>query len=173
MHDSNQQERSPAAVNPQESVDQENINPDLEPGKDGELNNSAGWGEDIEKTLQLGEQFVGILGGVVDLARMEALLAVRTLPKLIMFWFLIMPIMLLAWIGFSVLIAWLAYSMSAEVGFGLLAFFLLQILSLLACRWLFSVYKARMTLPYTRAQLSNFMRRFNSEFTGVDKTKES
>jgi hypothetical protein len=68
-------------------------------------NSSANWITDIEQTLQLGEQFVGAVGGIVDLARMEALLAIRALPKLLMLWLLIMPIMLLTWCAFSVLMA--------------------------------------------------------------------
>lgn len=135
-------------------------------------NKSATWTADIEQTLQLGEQFVGIIGGLVDLARAEALLAIRTLPKIMMLWLLIMPIMLLTWCAFSALMAWSVYAASDQVGLGMLTFFLLQVLLLLICHWLFVKYRTRMTMPYTRAQIDNFVRSTRHGFNHRGETKE-
>lgn len=151
-------ERSPEATRPQES-----------PSRDGA---AAGWEADIAQTLKLGEQMMGFAGGVVDLARTEALLAVNTLPKLMMLWLLMMPIILLTWCAFSVLVAWSIVALSEQLGLGLLAFFLLQILLLFVCRWLFVKYRTRMTLPHTREQINNFMRSAKNEFERRSKVQE-
>jgi uncharacterized membrane protein YqjE len=133
---------------------------------------SASWAADVEQTLQLGEQLVGFIGGVVDLARVEALLAIRTFPKLIMLWLLMMPVMLLTWCAFSVLMAWAVFAASGQIGLGMLTFFLQQVLLLLVCRWLFVKYRTRMTLPCTRLQIDNFVRSMQDGFNSRDKTKE-
>lgn len=112
----------------------------------------------IEKTLHLGDQFIRFAVGLMDLARTEIALAVHTIPNLMMLWLLMMPIMLLTWGAFSVLMAWLAYAASNSVGLGLLIFFLQQVLLLLVCRWWYLRYAKRMTLPYTRAHIDNFVR---------------
>jgi uncharacterized membrane protein YqjE len=135
-------------------------------------NSNSSWMSDVEQTIALGEQFVGVIGGIADLARIEAALAVRTAPKVLMLWLLMMPIILLTWCAFSALVAWSAYVLTAEVGLGLLAFFLLQVLLLLTCRWWYAKYRRYMTLPYTRARIENFMRSVRHEFTGRDKAKE-
>lgn len=112
----------------------------------------------IEQTLQLGDQFIRFAAGIMDLARTEIALAVRTIPNLMMLWLLMMPIILLTWGAFSILMAWLAYAATYNVGLGLLIFFLQQVLLLLVCRWLYLRYSRRMTLPYTRAHIDNFVR---------------
>lgn len=145
-----------------ESVSENNASQDI----------GTGWPADVEKTLQLGEQLVGCISGVVGLARVEAMLAIHTLPKLIMLWLLIMPIMLLTWCAFSILLAWSVFAASGQVGLGMLTFFLQQVLLLLVCRWLFIKYRTRMTLPYTRAQIDNFVQSIQDGFNRRDKTKE-
>lgn len=130
------------------------------------------WMADIEQTLQLGEQFMGAAGGLIDLARVEALLAFRTLPKLLMLWFLIMPVMLLTWCAFSAMIAWSVFAVSEEVGLGMLSFLLQQVALLFTCRWLYIKYRTRMTMPYTRAQINNFVRSTQDGFKGKNQAKE-
>lgn len=130
------------------------------------------WKMDVEQTIKLGEQFVGAMGGIMGLAHTEALLAVRTLPKLIMLWLLIMPVILLTWCAFSALVAWSVFAASGEPGLGMLTFFLQQVVLLLSCRWLYTKYRTRMTLPYTRAQIDNFIRSTKDGFNGKGKTKE-
>lgn len=122
---------------------------------------------DIERTLEFGEHLIGFIRDATDLARIEALLAVKSMPRLVMLWFLMMPILLLTWCSFSAMIAWGVYALSANPGFGFVAFFVLQLLILMVCRWRYSVYKARITLPYTRQHLGNFIRGFNHEPDGA------
>jgi uncharacterized membrane protein YqjE len=172
MNAYDQKEDSSATVKSQGNFYGEDLSGDNASGQDASPNDSASWIVDVEKTLQLGEQFVGFIGGVVDLARVEALLAIRTLPKLIMLWLLIMPVMLLTWCALSALIAWSVFAASDQVGLGMLTFFLQQVLLLLICRWLFVKYRTRMTLPYTRAQIDNFVRSAQDGFNNKGKAKE-
>lgn len=123
------------------------------------------WADDLEQIFLLGKQFSKFAVDLMDLAGAEVLLAVKGLPKLIMLWLLMMPIILLIWCAFSGLIAWLVFTLSAHTGLSLLAVFLLQILLLISCRWLFLQYRQRMTLPYTRDQIASFMGSINNEFS--------
>ncbi len=134
--------------------------------------NGAGFNKELEKSLHLGEQVVGFITDVTDVAGMEAALAAKSIPRLVMLWFLIKPAILLSWCSFSVLMAWLAYSASNLAGVGLFAFFLLQILLLLVCYRLYAKHKARMTFPYTREHLGRFMRGFNDESSNSTGTKK-
>ncbi|HSC68935.1 MAG TPA: hypothetical protein VLC79_14655 [Cellvibrio sp.] len=127
---------------------------------------------DIEQTLQLGEQFLVFFTGAIDLARVEAMLALRTIPRVLMLWLLMMPVILLTWCSFSALTSWAVYAASEEIGLGIFMFFLQQLLLLLSCRWLFLKYRLRMTMPYTRAQLDTFMRSMHHGFGRSGETKE-
>lgn len=148
-------------------LDENHIPPIDEPSS---INDSS-WREDITQTVQLGEQLIGFFSDVLDMARLEALLAVRTLPKLVMLWLLMMPIMLLTWCAFSALMSWSVMAASNEIGLGMLTFFLLQVLLLLVCRWLFVRYRARMTFSHTREQIDSFIRSTRHEVNRQDKTK--
>lgn len=126
-------------------------------------NTQPQWVDELEQTLLLGKQFSQFSVDLIGLAGAEMLLAVKSFPKLFMLWLLMMPIILLSWCSFSGLMAWLVFTLSAHVGLSLLAVFLLQILLLISCRWLFTQYRRRMTLPYTRDQIASFMRSINNE----------
>lgn len=119
-----------------------------------------GWLKELEQTFQLGDQFISVIIGILGLARAEAELAVRTIPKLILVWVLMVPAILLTWCSFSVLAAWAITAASDEVGMGILMFFMLQLLLLLICRWLVVRYRKRMGLPYTRVQIDQIMRKY-------------
>lgn len=138
----------------------------------GSPKSGGSWIQDVEQTIQLGEQFVGVVGGIVDLARAETVLAIRTFPKMLMLWLLMIPIILLTWCAFSALMAWSVYAASDEVGLGMLTFFLQQVLVLLVCCWWYVKYRARMTLPYTRKQIDTFLGSTKHELGGRNKEKE-
>ncbi len=160
MHTPERNEQAPEATQPQERVSSSADQP------------AANWEADRPQTVQLGEQLIGFAGGVIDLARTEALLAVHTLPKVMMLWLIMMPIILLTWCSFSALVAWSVVALSEQLGLGMLTFFLLQVLLLFVCRWLFVKYRARMTFPYTRAHIDNFVRSTKNEFSRRSETKE-
>lgn len=172
MNTHDHKKNSPEVEKPQGSFYGDNFSGESVAENNAPPNTTASWASEVEQTIQLGEQLVGFLSGVVDLARVEALLAIRTLPKLIMLWLLIMPIMLLTWCAFSALTSWAVFAASEQVGLGMLMFFLQQVLLLLICRWLYVKYRTRMTLPYTRAQIDNFVRSTQNGFNSRSKTKE-
>jgi hypothetical protein len=89
-----------------------------------------------------------------------------------MLWLLMMPVMLLTWGAFSVLMAWAVFEASQQIGLGMLVFFLQQVLLLLVCRWLFIKYRTRMTLPCTRAHIDNFIRGMHHESNSRGKAQE-
>lgn len=172
MNTHDYKKNSPEVEKPQGAFYGDNCSAESGSELDQSSNPTKNWAADVEKTLRLGEQLVSFTGGIIGLARVEALLAVRTLPKLVMLWLLIMPVMLLAWCAFSALIGWFVFTASGQVGLGMLTFFLQQVLLLLICRWLFVRYRTRMTLPYTRAQINDFVRGIENEFNRRVKAKE-
>lgn len=127
---------------------------------------------ELENSLQLGEHMLACLTGLIDLARTELQLAIQSIPKLMMMWLLMMPILLLTWCSFSVLVAWIVYDMSDGLGFGLFVFFLLQLLLLLVCRLFYKKYCARMTLPITREHVNAFMRTLNYGSSNASKVEK-
>ena len=118
---------------------------------------------ELNKTIQLGQQLLGFATDITDLARMEALLAVQSIPRLLMLWLIMMPVILLTWCSLTALIAWAMFSITDQVGVGLFSFFLQQVLLLLACYLLYTKYKKRMTMPYTRKHWRNFIKEFTDE----------
>lgn len=128
--------------------------------------------DNLNDTLALGEKIVGLVNDIADLVRMETMLAIRSIPRLLMLWFLMMPILLLTWCSFSVWIAWMLYAATEQPGVGFFAFFLQQLLLLFVCRWLYAKYQLRMTLPYTRAHIDKFLRGFNDGSPGSGETKK-
>lgn len=127
---------------------------------------------ELENSLQLGEHMLACLTGLIDLARTELQLAIQSIPKLMMMWLLMMPILLLTWCSFSILVAWLIYDMSGHVGFGLFIFFLLQLLLLLVCHLFYKKYCARMALPTTREHINTFMRTLNYGSSNAGEVKK-
>lgn len=128
--------------------------------------------DNVKDILALGEQVVGLVNDIADLVRMETMLAIRSIPRLLMLWFLMMPILLLTWCSFSVWIAWMLYAATQQPGVGFFAFFLQQLLLLFVCRWLYGKYQLRMTLPYTRQHIDKFLRGFNDGSPGSSETKK-
>lgn len=128
--------------------------------------------DDFKDMLALGEKVVGLVNDIADLVRMETMLAIRSIPRLLMLWFLMMPIILLTWCSFSVWIAWMLYAATQQPGVGFFAFFLQQLLLLFGCRWLYAKYQLRMTLPYTREHIDKFLRGFNDGSPGSGETKK-
>lgn len=116
---------------------------------------------ELENTLSLGQQIIDCALGLADLARAELQLAIHSLPRLLMLWLITMPILLMTWCSFSVLIAWCIYDFSKVAVMGFLVFFLMQLFLLLMCNWLYRKYRARMMLPNTSAQIRDLIQVLN------------
>lgn len=132
----------------------------------------SAWSTKIEEMMQLGDQFVKFAAGLVDLARLEASLALRSLPKVIALGLMMIPILTLTWVGFSALVSWGIYELSDILGLAFLTFFVLQVLLLVVCYKLIAKYRKHLGMSYTRAQITNFMRSNSNEFGNGSETKE-
>ncbi len=121
--------------------------------------------EDLMQTLALGEQLIASLASAFNLAGLEARLAMQTLPKLILIWLLMAPIILLVWCSFCGLVAWVVFALSGQLGLSFFAFFVLQVVLLLICRWLYGLYCNRMTLPHTRSHINDLISGVENEFS--------
>lgn len=110
-------------------------------------------GGDLDATLTWLRD-ISELGAILSrLAIAEIGLAAGDMGRCVVLALLALPIMLLAWIGFCVLVSWYAYSLSGYPGAGFAAFFLLQVATLLMIKWLLSKYRRSFGLPETRKQL--------------------
>ncbi|HEY7885847.1 MAG TPA: hypothetical protein VIC08_12960 [Cellvibrionaceae bacterium] len=118
----------------------------------------------MSEAIKLGEQLLDCVAGMVTLARLESLLAVKTLPRVLALWLLMLPLMLLTWISFSLLLSWVAYEYLMGALWGFTAFFVLQCIAVASSYFVLQAYKRRMTLPHTRKHLASALRSVQHEF---------
>lgn len=98
-----------------------------------------------------------------ELFSLEVRLAVGDARRLLVLMLMAVPLLLLAWLGFSTLIAWLVGEYRSSVAWGIGTFLGIQLVSLgaLACLW--QRYKQSLKLPLTRQYLQAFMGGFSDE----------
>ncbi len=120
------------------------VNGDSGPSGDFEL-----WMAWISETASTGSTFAELLAAEVRLALGDA-------GRLLMLALLSLPVVLLAWLGLTSLIAWLLGSASDSVSVGLLAFLLQQCTLLAVMGWLWKRYKRSLSLPLTRQHWQAF-----------------
>ena len=92
-----------------------------------------------------------------QLLQLELRLAVSDSSRLLVLALLFIPLLMLAWVGFSALLAWLVYLLNMSVTQGLLAFFIIQILGLVGVFTGWQHYKKSLTLPLTRQHISQLV----------------
>ena len=88
---------------------------------------------ELRAWMTLGTDALAMFEQLITLLRLELTLAIADGKRLILVGLAMIPLVLLAWIGFSVLVAWVVYAITASVAVGLSGFLLLQI-SVLAVR---------------------------------------
>lgn len=96
----------------------------------------------------------------MELAALELRLALQSLPKILGLLVVAFLLSLFAWLSFSAAIGWLAYSWLGSAGWGITGFLLLQIVALIACRFLMAAYLHRASLPHTRQFVKNVQENF-------------
>lgn len=96
-------------------------------------------------------------GTLSKLVRLELRLAVGDGLRLVLLGLVMLSVVILAWTGFSVLMAWLAYLHGQSVISGLCAFLAMQLAALGAMWWLRRQYRKSLSLPVTRRHLDAFM----------------
>lgn len=93
-------------------------------------------------------------GGLLStLALAELRLAAGDLRRAVLVSLLILPVLLLAWLGTAALLCWAAFTLSGSAVAALAVFVVLQLLALVWLRSLLAAYRRNLTLPATRQQL--------------------
>lgn len=98
-------------------------------------------------------QAKAISSDILELLLLEVQLAISDSKRLVVLALLFVPLLMLTWLGFSVLLAWLVYLLNTSVTQGLLAFLIIQVLSLGAIVMGWNHYKRSLTLPLTRQHI--------------------
>lgn len=104
------------------------------------------WAALFQQTLAAGRQ-------LSELLQLELKLAVGDGLRLLGVVLVMLPLVILAWLGLSVLLAWLAFLGSGSVGLGLAGFLVVQLLALLLLWRAARVFQRSLGLPATRRQL--------------------
>lgn len=99
------------------------------------------------------EQAGTISGDIFQLLQLELRLAVSDSKRLLILALLFVPMLMLTWLGFSVLLAWQVYLLNISVTQGLLAFFIIQFLALAGIVIGWNYYKKSLSLPLTRQNI--------------------
>lgn len=118
--------------------------------------------EELEKPEQLDQlqvwaswldQAGAICSDIVELLQLELRLALSSSKRLLILILLFVPLLMLAWMGVSLLLSWQVYLLNMSVTLGLLAFCLIQILGLVAIVVSWNHYKKSLSLPLTRQHI--------------------
>jgi len=127
-----------------------------------EHSESASAGDNAEKSepledLQLWASWLQQAGtistDIFQLVQLELRLAISDSKRLLVLALLFVPILILSWISFTVLLAWLVYQVNSSATYGFLTFFICQISALIGIFWGWSHYKKSLSLPLTRKHL--------------------
>jgi hypothetical protein len=124
--------------------------------------NTASPDDKTEKTEQLDqlqlwfswlEQAGTLSSDVFQLLKLELRLAFSDSKRLLVIALLFVPMLMLTWISFSVLLAWQVYLLNMSVTQGLLACCLIQFLGLVGIAMAWNYYKKSLSLPLTRQNI--------------------
>lgn len=110
--------------------------------------------------LVLAGEAMTVAKSVVELAALELRLALQSLPKILGLLVVALLLSLFAWLSFSAVVGWLTYAWLGSAGWGITGFLLMQIVALIACRFLIAAYMRRASLPHTRHFVKNIQENF-------------
>lgn len=119
--------------------------------------------------VAIGRTSLALMEELFKLVGMEARQAVSSIPNALLAWLMTIPVVVLAWLGLSVSIGWLAFSQTGYPVIGMLVFTALQFLSLLGLRIYLHRVRHWMSFPYTRDNIKSFTEGINR---AADKTLE-
>lgn len=109
------------------------------------------------------DQAEAIGSDLVQLLQLELRLALSSSKRLLMLVLLFVPVLILAWLGCSVLLAWQVYLFNMSVTQGLLGFFIVQLLGLAAITVSWDFYKKSLSLPLTRQHIRRLIEGENND----------
>lgn len=125
-------------------------NPDDKAANTEQLDALQVWTDWLQQSATVGAD-------IVHLLQLELQLAIKDSKRLLLLALIFIPVLILTWIGFTLLLAWLVYLLDTSVTQGLLAFFIVQLgaLSIILMSW--KHYKKSLSLPLTTAQISKLV----------------
>lgn len=91
--------------------------------------------------------------GLLELLKLESKQALAAIPALLLLGLLMLPLALLAWIGASVLVAYLAYSAHPSMALAITVFLLIQLLAIYLLKRRLETYVQRLKLPHSREEI--------------------
>lgn len=116
--------------------------------------------EELLAWLETVQSVAGVGGTLARLFHAEVRLALSSVRRLLVVGLVIVPLMLFAWLGFSILMSWLLYWASVQsiasdsaIAAALFGFFFLQVGAIYLMSRLWSGYRKHLHLPATRRQL--------------------
>ena len=109
-------------------------------------------------------EFIGLLKSSFSVLRLELQLALKSIPRLIVLSLSFVFFSALAWIAFSVCVAWYVTSVFNSVGAGLLSFLLVQLFVMAVLLIGMKRCKRALSLLNTRAQMHEVAEVFNEAF---------
>lgn len=112
-------------------------------------------GSSAPSLVALAADALTVVRSFMQLALLEVGLATQALPRIIGLAVVGIFLTLFAWLSFSAVVGWLAYSFLGSAGWGIFGFLVLQMLALIVCKLLYDMYVRRLSLPNTR----NFIKR--------------
>ncbi|MFN2327548.1 MAG: hypothetical protein ABR612_01390 [Chromatocurvus sp.] len=115
-------------------------------------------GGDLQAWLALGGQAFAVIEQLATVLRLELGLAVADTKRLLIVVLAMIPLVLLAWLGFCALLAWLAVVASHSVTLGLATFLLLQLGSLYLLARAARRFQSSLGLPVSRRHLRALMK---------------
>ncbi len=92
--------------------------------------------------------------GLLELVKLECRQAVAAIPALVLLGLLMLPLALLAWIGTSVLLAYLAYSAYPSIALAISVFLGIQLLAIYLLKRRLEMYVHRLQLRHSREEIS-------------------
>ena len=99
------------------------------------------------------EQAGTVSSDIFQLLQLELRLAVSDSKRLLLLALLFVPMLVLTWLGFSILLAWQVYLLNMSVTQGLLVFCVIQFLGLVGIAMAWNYYKKSLSLPLTRQNI--------------------
>ncbi|TVP90939.1 MAG: hypothetical protein EA348_05015 [Pseudomonadaceae bacterium] len=117
----------------------------------------AGVEQELSAWLAWIQQAAEAGGTFAQLLQTEVRLALRSARQLLLLGMLMLPLLLMAWLGMSSAVGWLAFTSSGSVLLGLLAFTAVQLVVLVLLGRKAKILRRRLRLPATKQQIESFM----------------
>ena len=134
-------------------------NPDNQPEdavQSEQLNELQVWADWLQKSTAIGRD-------ILQLLQLELRLAITDSKRLFILALVFIPILMLTWISFTLLLAWMVYLLNTSIMQGLLTFFISQTLALLGICTSWKYYKKSLSLPLTREHIKHIVGGQNSD----------